>query len=300
MSVIVLGSMNVDLTTKVIAAPKDGETISALSFKKNFGGKGANQAIAIKRLNGNVTLSGALGNDEFGNYFHNVLVDEKIDDKYIKRVPTSTGLAFVTIDKDAENRIIIVHGANYEYGKDDVLYLKDLIKDSSICLTQLEMQMDVIEKFADLAYQYKKVFILNPAPAAELSDKLLKHVSILTPNETELALISKKNTNTIEEKISAAKALISKGVENVIVTLGKDGCLIVNKDLCKVIPSKKIKPVDTTAAGDAFNGALAYCLDTNYSLEEACEFANCAGALTCLKNGASSSLPTLNDVKKIL
>lgn len=300
MSVIVLGSMNVDLTTKVIAAPKDGETISALSFKKNPGGKGANQAIAIKRLNGNVTLSGALGNDEFGNYFHNVLVDEKIDDKYIKRVPTSTGLAFVTIDKDAENRIIIVHGANYEYGKDDVLYIKDLIKDSSICLTQLEMQMDVIEKFADLAYQYKKVFILNPAPAAELSDKLLKHVSILTPNETELALISKKNTNTIEEKISAAKALISKGVENVIVTLGKDGCLIVNKELSKVIPSRKIKPVDTTAAGDAFNGALAYCLDTNYSLEEACEFANCAGALTCLKNGASSSLPTLNDVKKFL
>ena len=300
MSVIVLGSMNVDLTTKVIAAPKDGETISALSFKKNPGGKGANQAIAIKRLNGNVILSGALGNDEFGNYFHNVLVDEKIDDKYIKRVPTSTGLAFVTIDKDAENRIIIVHGANYEYGKDDVLYIKDLIKDSSICLTQLEMQMDVIEKFADLAYQYKKVFILNPAPAAELSDKLLKHVSILTPNETELALISKKNTNTIEEKISAAKALISKGVENVIVTLGKDGCLIVNKELSKVIPSRKIKPVDTTAAGDAFNGALAYCLDTNYSLEEACEFANCAGALTCLKNGASSSLPTLNDVKKIL
>lgn len=300
MSVLVVGSMNVDLVMKVKRAPMDGETLAGLDFNMYPGGKGANQAVAIKRLEGNVTLAGALGNDSYAAFYHKVLVDEGMDEKYIKTVESHSGLAQITVDEKGQNRIVIIHGANYFFRAKDVEGLEEEIEHSNVCLTQFEMRMETVEKFAALAKKHKKIFILNPAPAGKISDKLLANTSIITPNETELSLLSGEATHTKEEIVSAARKLIAKGVKAVVVTLGSKGAMYVDADKDELVPSFKVKPIDTTGAGDAFNGALAYCLDKGQEIIEAIRFANLVGGLTVTKRGALVSLPHLNEVKEFM
>ena len=300
MSVLVVGSLNVDLVTKMKKAPGPGETLAAIDFNMYPGGKGANQAVAIKRLGGNVTLAGALGNDSYGTFYHNVLVDEKMDERYIKRVEGRTGLAVIIVEENGENRIAIIHGTNFSFLANDVENLSIPLNEANICLTQLELPMETVEKFACLSKKASKTFILNPAPSVQLSDKLLKNISILTPNEHELGLIAGMDTTTDGQIEEAGRSLLKKGIGHLVITLGSRGALILDNEQKVFIPAYKVKPVDTTGAGDAFNGALAYCLDNNMSLKEAAEFANAVAALTVTKRGALVSLPRMKEVKKFL
>jgi ribokinase len=298
MSVFVLGSLNADLVMKVKRAPEEGETIAGTDFHMYPGGKGANQAVAIKRLEGNVTLAGALGHDSYGSFYHQVLVDEGMDEKYIKTVEGPSGLASITVDSHGQNRIVIIHGANFSFLPKDVDALEDEIAKSGICLTQLELRMETVERFACLAKKHHKVFILNPAPVAPLSAKLLRNISILTPNEHELALLAGTEIKEKADLKKAAESLLAQGVGQVIVTLGSQGALWVTEETAKLIPSYKVRPVDTTGAGDAFNGALACCLDRGLSVLEAIRFANKVGALTVTKKGALVSLPYLKEAEE--
>jgi ribokinase len=296
MSVLVIGSLNVDLVFKTKRAPEEGETVAGIDFNMFPGGKGANQAVAIKRLEGNVMMAGALGTDTYASFYHRVLVDEGMDENHIKTVEGPSGLASITVDEKGQNRIVIIHGANYSFLPKDVDAIEDEIEKSNICLTQLEMRMETVERLAYLCHKHSKTFILNPAPVAKLSDKLLKNISIITPNEHELGLLSGIEIKGENDLVLGARHLIEKGVSQVVVTLGSKGALYVDNKTSQIIPTYKVKPVDTTGAGDAFNGALAYCLDKDMDILQAIKFANKVGALTVTKRGALVSLPKLKEV----
>jgi ribokinase len=276
-----------------------GETINGIDFNQFCGGKGANQAIAIGRLGGSVTMLGKVGSDSYGKLLLNAINENNVINKIKVVENVSTGVATILVEKDGENRIIIVHGANYQVETKDLTDNLDLIMNTSIIVTQLELKMDVVDKLAILAKENNKLFILNPAPFTTISDKTLSCTTYLTPNETELALLcSKKSFENLAEVKQACLMLLKKGVKNVIVTLGKQGALIVNDTMMELVNGYKVKAVDTTAAGDCFNGALAYCLDENIPLIDAVKFANMAAALSVTKKGAIPSLPFINDVKK--
>jgi len=297
MSVFVLGSLNVDMAVRTETSPKPGQTVEGSSFSLGCGGKGANQAVAIKRLSGNVILSGCLGNDANGLFYRQNLEKEGLDDEAVKSVSESTGVAFIIVEGNGQNRIVIVHGANYCFEPADVRSFEKQIEEANVCLAQLENRTDTIEEFASLARKHNKTFILNPAPAKPLSDGLLKNVSILTPNENELGILTGINPSSQEKVLEACDCLHKRGVDTVIVTLGGKGCFLSTPNSKSHIAGYRVKVVDTTGAGDSFNGALAYMLDEGRSINEACEFANKVGALTVTKAGALSSLPTLKEVK---
>jgi Sugar kinases, ribokinase family len=179
------------------------------------------------------------------------------------------------------------------------LALEKTIQQANVCLTQLEMPIDVVAEFADLAFRNGKTFILNPAPATTLPLDLLAKVTFLTPNEHELGLITGLPMKSVEDIATAGKKLLSCGVKNVIVTLGSKGCLWLDKTKQILIPSMKVTPIDTTGAGDAFNGALAYCLDKGMDVLSSCQYATKAGALATLKKGALVSLPTCEEMAKV-
>ncbi len=301
MSVLVIGSFMMDLVTKTKIVPTAGETVVGDSFQTFLGGKGANQAISAKRLGCEVTMCGMLGNDDFGAQFETLFRQEHMDLSYIKKTDCSTGIGSITLDDSGQNRIVIIPGANLEYKVDDLLEAEVLFAKANVVLTQLELQLSVIEKTAELAKKYNKIFILNPAPMQELSDEILCKVDYLTPNETELqALSGKELCNTLPEQIQACESLLAKGVKNVIVTLGDKGCLHVNDNIHQLYPTYKVKVIDTVAAGDAFNGALAHCLDKFMPIDEAIKYANAVGAISVQKRGAIPSLPSAEEVAEFL
>jgi ribokinase len=298
MSILVIGSFVMDLVTKTNKVPNEGETVLGLSFNQYPGGKGANQAIQAARLGAKVYMSGCLGFDDFGKQFLSILKKENINSDFVYQSDkASTGTGSITLDSEGQNRIIVVPGANHEYQSDYVDGLSKVMDDVNIIMAQLELRLDVIESVANLAARYNKVFILNPAPACKLSDSILSKVTYLTPNETELEILTNlKNLDTIEAKIKACQLLLKKGVKNVIVTLGSDGALLVNENQIEHVKGFKVKAIDTVAAGDSFNGAIAYMLEQSKSILESIKFANAVGAITVTKQGAIPSLPNLDEV----
>jgi len=301
MSILVVGSFMMDLVTKTKSMPKNGETVIGESFQMFLGGKGANQAVAAKRLGSLVYMAGMVGSDAYGDRFETFFQAEEMDFTNVLRSHVSTGIGSIQLDESGQNRIVIIPGANLQYTKEDLQSILPLLKTVNVVLCQLEMRMDVIEQVASYANLYHKTFILNPAPMQPLSDELLSKVDYLTPNETELkSLSSQEACDNIESMISACQKLLQKGVKNVVVTLGEKGCLLVNHETETVFPSYPVQVVDTVAAGDSFNGALAHCLDVASPIETALFYANVVGALTVQKEGAIPSLPTREEVKKFI
>ncbi|MGY3776383.1 ribokinase [Helcococcus sueciensis] len=297
MDILVIGSFMMDHIIKTPRAPIKGETIIGDSLKIMPGGKGINQAVAASRLGANVSMAGMLGDDVHGKSFLKVLENENINsDNILINNKSSTGVGMVVNEDDGDNRIIVIPGSNLEYNLDDLYKIRNEIKRSKILVLQLEMQLEVMEEAINIAHDLSVPVVLNPAPAQKLSKELLSKVTYLTPNETELGILTGDKIDSIDQAYKSAKKLLDLGVNNVIVTLGDKGVIYLTEDERGYIEAQNVEAINTIAAGDSFNGALAYCLVNDKSLGESVEFANCVGALTVTKDGAIPSLPYLEDV----
>ena len=296
--ICIIGSIGYDLTTYMYQFPKAGETIVGKKFIQNPGGKGDNQAIAAARVGGDVTFIGAVGDDNYGELLKKSLEANKVK-THLKIVPNiSSQIATILIDETGENRIVIVPGANNFVDKKQIDDNFDIIKECDIILMQLEIPMETVEYVIDKFYELNKILILNPAPGAELSDNIIKKCTYLTPNENEIGLITKMPYDTIDNIKLAAKSLIDKGAQNILVTLGEKGAYLKNKDKDIIIPTMKVKAVDTTGAGDCFNGVFAMYLGLGKSVIEAIKYANVASSISVTRPGTVPSLPYKEEVEE--
>lgn len=291
--IVIIGSSNTDLVVKTEHIPASGETVMGNNLMIASGGKGANQAVAAKRLGGDVVFVAKLGKDFFGDNIFSLLMEEGFAPQYLMREEDSaSGVALVTVDKAGENCIVVATGANYYWTKNDVDRVREEISTAEIVLLQLEIPMDIVRYIVDIAYSFGVKVILNPAPVACLDDDLLAKLYMITPNEAECRRIC----GTEDDFVRNAKVLLDKGVKNVVVTLGGKGSAIVSRNGVKMIPARKVKVVDTTAAGDTFNGALCVALAGGRELEDAVRFATDAAAISVTRPGAQPSVPTLDEV----
>ncbi|MEK4154258.1 ribokinase [Paenibacillus sp. FSL R10-2779] len=301
LDIVVIGSLNMDMVVRTNRSPDAGETLIGQDFALSPGGKGANQAVAAARLGAEVSMIGRVGKDTFGSEMLEIIRNEGIHIEHISvSEHQATGVASIVIEEDGENRIIVVPGANIELTVEDIQALEAVISQAKIIVLQLEMDLAMSEQAIAIAHRKGIPVILNPAPARVLKDEMLAQVSYLTPNETEAGILSGMTVDSAETAEQAARILLQKGVQNVIVTLGSKGALIVNAEGAKAVPGFPVKAVDTVAAGDSFNGALAQQLVLGKTLEEAVSFANAVGALAVGKEGAIPSLPQLSEVEQFL
>ena len=286
-----------DLVVKVEDRPKGGQTVIGGDFKEVPGGKGANQAVAMARLGGNVNMIGKVGNDGFGQTLLNALNNDNVNTEYINKDDVSTGVAMITVDKNAENSIVVAPGANFKVDKEYIDKSIEGIKNSDIVVLQLETPIDTIKYALSKSKELGKYTILNPAPAVKLEDDIICNVDLLTPNETELEILSGVEIKNEYDIQKAAQMMIDKGVKELIVTLGSKGSLYINKETSMFKKAYKVEAIDTTAAGDSYTGALAVAFANGKNIEDAMDFASKVGALSVQKEGAQSSLPTLEDVE---
>ena len=295
--IVVVGSTNTDMVVKARHLPVPGETILGGTFLMNPGGKGANQAVAAARLGGSVTFVAKVGDDVFGRQALEGFKGEGIDTHYIYTDPAQpSGVALITVDEKAENCIVVAPGANAVLNKADIDGAAAEIANAALLLVQLEVPIETVEYVVQKAVEGGVKVILNPAPACALPEGLFKNLYMLTPNETEAALLSGIEVSDLESAKKAAQALHGKGVEIVIVTMGSDGALIYQNGVFETVAAQKVKAVDTTAAGDTFNGALAVALSEGLSVVEAVKFASKAAAISVTRMGAQSSTPYREEI----
>ncbi|MEK5475500.1 ribokinase [Paenibacillus sp. FSL R5-0407] len=298
---MVIGSFMMDLVIGTERAPHRGETVIGGSFDRFPGGKGANQAVAAARLGADVIMAGKLGMDSFGEEMHAVLVREGIESSQIlfdRSAPT--GVGSIVLEAGGQNRIIVVPGANLKFTAEETLRLEPWIQKSQILVMQLEMDLAVVEQAAEIASKYGVPFILNPAPARALTPDLLSKVTYLTPNETELELLTGISADSEENLRKGAQILLDQGVGHVVVTLAEKGALIADRNGFTRVEGFPVQALDTVAAGDSFNGALAVELTRGASVPEAVRFANAVGAITVTRRGAIPSLPGREEVEAFL
>ena len=299
--ILVAGSSNIDFVLRVAEMPKKGETIHTRSFHKIPGGKGANQACACGKLGGDCVFLSAVGQDGLGDIVLNSLRSVNVDvSKVLMDADTPSGMAVIAVNDEGENSIMIVPGANALCDKAYLEANADSLDASDYVLVQLETPNDDIYEFLEKAKSQGKITILNPAPAPEyIPDHVLNNLDYITPNETELAKISGMKTDTLEEIETAAKALLKKGVKNVLVTIGARGAFLCNEKDAKVYPTIKVTPVDTTAAGDTFNAGFVVGLASDMPVENAIKFANVAASLSTTRPGAQPSVPNRDEVDSV-
>lgn len=294
--ILVVGSINMDLVVRVPHSPKSGETVLGGDFETFPGGKGANQAVAAARMNGEVTMVGRVGNDSFGDALIQGLVEDNIKTTHvIKDSEIPTGIAMIAVAADGENMIVVAPGANHKVNLEDVNNTRELMREMDLLLIQLECPLEAVAAAIDLAKAYDVPVVLNPAPAQPLTKALLANVDVLTPNENELVQLA--GEKDLEAAIQKMK---DWGVKNLVITLGANGARVVNQDLDRHLPAHEITAVDTTAAGDAFNGALAVALAEGKALIEAVQYGLAAGALATTRRGAQPSLPTREAVENLM
>ncbi len=299
-SILIVGSSNTDMVIKTEHLPKPGETILGGSFFMNAGGKGANQAVAAARSGGEVVFITKVGNDIFGHEAVQLFEKEGINTAYIFSDPQQpSGVALITVDKNGENCIAVASGANATLSPEDVSTVKAVIGRASIVLMQLEIPIETVSYVADIAKEKNIPVVLNPAPACTLPDTLLCNVSVVTPNETEAEILTGIKVNSIQTAEKAAEALAAKGIETVIVTLGLKGALIYHNNAFTRIPSLAVDAVDTTAAGDVFNGALAVALSEGKTILDAVSFACKAAAISVTRLGAQASAPFRTEIENM-
>jgi ribokinase len=296
--ILVIGSSNTDMVIKTEKLPGPGETILGGTFLLTPGGKGANQAVAATRLGGKVTFVMKRGNDLFGNQTVGLLMREGIDTKYvIKDNDLPSGVALITVDSKGENSIVVASGANGNLNPEDIPAEIFDCKRFDIILLQLEIPMETVEYCAREASKCGTKVILNPAPAQPLSDELLKCVDLVTPNENEAEALSGVAIVDRESAEKAAKIIQARGVKNVIITLGQKGAYVLSPLFTGLVPGIEVDAVDTTGAGDIFNGALAVgLLEEGMDAKKAVEFANRAAAKSVMKMGAQASAPFRNEL----
>ncbi|MGI6201302.1 MAG: ribokinase [Christensenellales bacterium] len=298
--ICVLGSLNMDLTVQVDRFPQPGETLTGRRFDTVPGGKGANQAVAAGRLGADVGMAGKVGEDIYGQTYLQVLAREGVDSALVGRQSGPSGIAVIEVDGAGENHIVLVPGANAHV---DAAYLDEvwpLLSGYDIFLMQLEIPLETVCLAAERLRAAGKTVILDPAPAVPLPDSLLACVDILTPNQTELALLSGSDTDSESAAVAAAGKLLGKGVGAVVAKRGKQGALIVAREGSQAVPGFAVRAVDTTAAGDSFNAGLAVALAMGCTLEEAVRMGNATGALSTTGLGAQGAMPTLDQVRALM
>lgn len=295
--ILVIGSSNTDMVVKSRHLPKPGETVLGGGFLMNAGGKGANQAVAAAKLGGDVTFMAKVGEDIFGQQAREGLEKYGIDTSSIlvdKDYPS--GVALIMVNDEGENSISVALGANGNLMPDDILGLKPSIASADFVLIQLEIPLATVERAVALSSGLGKKVILNPAPARQLSSALLSAVYMITPNETEATLLTGVEVRDKRSAKQAAEALGHQGVASVIITLGEKGAYVFSGEFQGMVSAPKVNAVDSTAAGDTFNGALCVALSEGKPLKEAVGFANKAAAFSVTRLGAQSSCPTLTDL----
>jgi ribokinase len=290
--VVVVGSINVDMVFTSSLRPKAGETVLGQNFYTIPGGKGANQAVATSKLGSKSYMIGCVGADINGEFSLENLKNMDVDTKGIEKVEnTPTGVANIII-AEGDNSIIVVAGSNYKITREIIDKNIDVILDADIVLIQLEIPMDIAEYTADLCKKNNIKIMLNPAPAVELSESLIQNSTFITPNEHELKIIfGKKNSGSIDE-------ILRYYPNKLIVTMGSQGVKYFDGEKIRNVPAYKVDIVDTTGAGDTFNGALAAAIVKDENLENSIKFANKAAALSIMKLGAQSGMPTLEQLEQ--
>lgn len=294
--IIVIGSSNTDMVVKAKKLPRPGETILGGTFLMNAGGKGANQAVAAARLDGDVTLVAKVGNDIFGEQSIAGFKKEHINIDFVfidASVPSGTAL--IMVNEEGENCIVVAPGANAQLLPADIAQVKD-IADAAIILMQLETPMETIEAVAKITKTNNQQLIINPAPAQQLSDAVLDGLFLITPNETEAALLTGIAVTDAATASAAAGIFLQKGVKNVLITMGKQGAYFQNASLQFATAAPVVKVLDTTAAGDTFSGAIAVALTENMAWEQAVPFAVKAASIAVTRMGAQASVPYWNEM----
>lgn len=295
--IVVIGSINMDLVVTTDRFPKAGETVKGVSFNTFAGGKGANQAVAASRMGAEVWMVGAIGNDSFGPALKKALVDSGVNvTQIIQKKNIATGTATIIVEHTGDNRIIIVPGANGLLFPGELASAKKLVTEAELLVLQFEIPMKTVEYAIYLAHKNSVPIILNPAPAYPVPDHLLGKVNYLIANEVEAEMLSGIDVSNVESGYRAAEILLDKGVEIVIITLGKQGALFVKNDQRFQVIAPAVDVVDTTAAGDTFVGAFAVACTQKMGYPEAMKFAVYAGTLAVTRMGAQPSIPTSNDV----
>ncbi len=299
--ILVLGSSNIDLILKIPRFHHPGETIVGKNLVTAFGGKGANQAIASKRLGGKVILITKLGTDHYGQSYHRYLIKNGLDQKWIlkdKKLPT--GLALIELNPKGENRIIVSPGANHSLSGKDLKRFGPFWKEIGVFVTQLEIPIPTVKAGLKKAKQKGVVTLLNPSPPIQLSSDILSLVDFLVPNEWEAQYLTGLKMEREKDIQKMADQLLNMGTKNVVITLGPRGLFFKNRTEAIRLKAFRVNVVDTTAAGDAFMGALACGLSGNKRIREILKFANGAGALATTKLGAQPSLPSLRNLDQFL
>jgi ribokinase len=302
--IVVVGSSNTDMIIKTAKIPSPGETILGGEFHMAAGGKGANQAVAAARAGGDVAFIARVGTDIFGKKAIEGFIHDGIDLKHVyKDRQAASGIALIIVGADGENSIAVASGANSNLSIDDIRRAERAISSAKILLMQLETPLETVRKAAEIAVRNNVPVILNPAPAKLLDDRLLRQIAILTPNETETEILTGIKIKKESDMAKAAQGLLNnRGVQAVLITLGSKGVFVATKTgkIRRIISAFKVKAVDTTAAGDVFNGALAVALAEGRPLLDAARFANAAAALSVTKLGAQPSAPYRKDINKLL
>ena len=300
-AIVVVGSSNTDMIIKLDRIPKPGETVLGGEFSTAAGGKGANQAVAAARAGGKVTFIARVGDDVFGRQAVEGFVADGIDASHVLQDSDApSGVALIFVDERGENSIAVASGANARLTPQDVLSAREVITSADVLVTQLETPLDTVHAAVNLAFEHGVRVVLNPAPAQPLREEVLRHVSVLTPNETEAELLTGIEVSNEAAALAAAERLAAAGVEAIAITLGSRGAFIFDSDHRELVPGFEVESVDTTAAGDVFNGALAVALAEGSSLTDAVRFANAAAALAVTKLGAQPSAPTREEIQGLL
>lgn len=301
-SILVVGSLNMDLVVRARQMPLPGQTVLGDGFKTFPGGKGANQAVGIARLGGLCRMIGRVGDDAFGRTLLDNLQAENVDCQAVAVTPnTSSGVAMIVVDSNGENSIVVASGANFLVTPDDLLTHEDLFRQARVLVLQLELPVPTVQAAIALGHRHGCKIILDPAPATtHLPDELFA-VDVISPNVTEAdAITGRKTTEERIDKI-VAMDLIARGAKAAVLKLGSKGSLVVSSDgHFYTVGSYSVPVVDTTAAGDAFTAALAVALAQGKNLHEAARFANAAGALACTRIGAPSAMPTADEVRILM
>ncbi|MBA7521925.1 Ribokinase [subsurface metagenome] len=297
--IVVIGSSNTDMVVNSPKMPLPGETILGGEFDVFLGGKGANQAVAAARANGNVVFIAKVGNDDFGrNAIDGYKKDYINTDNIFVDKNTPSGIAVIIVEESSgQNSIVVAGGANNTISIDEIKSCEKIIADADVVLIQLEIPIDVVEIALRIAKQNGVKTILNPAPAQLLTDEILSQIDILTPNETETGILMGIDTDDDSNIKKAAGQLLKKVNEAVLITLGEKGVYYISKNGEEsIIPANKVSAIDTTAAGDVFNGYFAAAISEGKSYNEAILMATKAAAISVTRKGAQPSIPILNEV----
>ncbi|MBK8516122.1 MAG: ribokinase [Saprospiraceae bacterium] len=298
--IVVIGSSNTDLIAKVKNFPEPGETIIGTDYMQAMGGKGANQAMAAHKLGGNVQFITSLGNDSNGKSAMSYYKKEGLNVSSTLIVDGfASGIAIILVDEDGENCIVITPGANNKLSSAYISGIENIIQEADILVLQMEIPYETVKEACALAKKHHTLVILNVAPAMKLGKEILSNVSVLVVNETEAETISLAKIENVGKE-GIVDLLLEKGVETVVLTLGKNGCFFKNKEESLSLSAFDVETIDTTAAGDTFCGALAAELGRGHSWEKALSFATAASAICVTRMGAQPSIPTEEEVRHYL